>query len=165
MASKPTTSMRSVDVEARSESPVDARAVGMGGEHPSAENKKTSTTSDAKTQVKRPQRHGRLGDNDFSCSFCNNREHRSGDCPLRLTKLLAQGVRGLLRIAGEDFVRSRTTETVEAAKEKQAAKRRLQQKAGQQKRTPDKAKPAGPRNRGQGGGRCDSDADCSREEV
>jgi hypothetical protein len=83
-----------------------------------------------------------LGDNDFSCSFCGNQEHRSGDCPLRLTKLLAQGVRGLLRVAGEDFVRPRTTEIAEAAKEKQAAKRRPQHGARQQNRAPDRAKPA-----------------------
>ena len=136
--------MRSVDVEARSESPVDARAVGMGGEYPSAQNKTTSTTSEAKAQGKRPQRHGRLGEKDFCCSFCKDKEHRSGDCPARLGKLFAQGARGLLRIAGEDFVRSRTTEIVEAAKEKQAAKRRPHQRAGQQQRTAGRvAKPRG----------------------
>ena len=111
-----------------------------GGEHPSAENKKkTSTTSDEKTKVDKQERHGRLGDNDFSCLFCGHQEHRSGDCPERLGKLLAQGVRGLLRIAGEDFVRSRTTEIVEAAKTKQADRSRPQQRAGQQQRTAGRA--------------------------
>ena len=89
----------------------------------------------------RQERHGRLGDNDVSCSFCGHHEHRSGDCPERLGKLLAedlaQGVRGLLRIAGEDFVKARTTEVIETAKKIKAAKRhrRPQQKAEQQKRT------------------------------
>jgi len=123
----------------------------MGGEYPSAQNKKTSTTSEAKTQVERPQRHGRLGEKDFCCSFCKDQEHRSGDCPARLGKLFAQGARGLLRIAGEDFVRSKITEIVEAAKQKQAAKRKPQHGAGQQNRVPDRAKPA--RNIGDKGAR------------
>ena len=57
------------------------------GEYPSAENKKTaSTTRESKTQVGTQERHGRLGDNGFSCSFCGDRHHRSGDCKTRLER-------------------------------------------------------------------------------
>ena len=146
MASKPTAPMSTVDVEMPNVGISGGRTRGWdGGEHPSTENKKKpSTTSEEKTKVEKQERHGRLGDNDFSCSFCGHQEHRSGDCPERLGKLLAQGVRGLLRIAEEDFLRSRTTEIIEAAKKKQAARRRPQQRAGQQQRTASRtAKPAG----------------------
>ena len=110
-----------------------------GGEYPSAENKNTAlTTSEVKTQVEtleRPQRHGRLGDNDFSCSFCGDRNHRSGDCRMRLEKLLGQAARGLMRVESdhENFVFMKTTEILEKAKAKQAQKNTRKSSMQQQK--------------------------------
>ena len=142
MTSKPTTWTRSVDVAAPNFGISGGRARGWdGGEYPSAENKKeASMTRAARTKMERQERHGRLGDNDFSCSFCNHHEHRSGDCRERLGKLLAQGVpvRGLLRIVGEDFVKARTIEVIEAATNKKATKWRSTQGVPQQKRAADK---------------------------
>ena len=129
MASKPTTSRSSVDVTAPNVGISGGRARGWdGGECPLAESKTTaSTTSEAKAQVGRQERHGRLGDNDFSCSFCGDRHHRSGDCRMRLDKLLGQAVQGLMRVDGEGVVFMKTTEILEVAKAKKAQKSTRQQ--------------------------------------
>ena len=57
--------------------------------------------------------------------FCGNHQHRSGDCSVRLGKLLARGVRGLPRIVGEHFVKARTCEVTEASRMKKASKQSL----------------------------------------
>ena len=144
MASNPTTSMRSVDVVAPNVGISGGRARGWdGGEYPSAENKNTAlTTSEVKTQVERPQRHGRLGDNDFSCSFCGDRNHRSGDCRMRLEKLLGQAARGLMRVESENFVFKKMTEILEKAKAKQAQKNTRKSSMQQQRTAGKAAKPA-----------------------
>ena len=74
-------------------------------------------------------------------------------------KLLAQRVRGLLRIAGKDFVKARATEVTEAAKKKKAAKWRPQQEGAKLKRAANKNLSKADRSkREQGGGNNDRSA-------
>ena len=142
MASKPTRRSILLDMVKPNSHVADGGRLD-GGEYPSTEKENTtSTTSEVKTQVEKHQRHGRSGDKEFSCSFCGDHNHRSGDCRMRLEKLLGQAARGLMRVESENFVFKKMTEILEKAKAKQAEKNK-RKSSKQQQRTAGKApKPA-----------------------
>ena len=69
-----------------------------------------------------------------------------------------QGVRELLKISCEDFVKARTTEIIEAAKKKKGAKWRPQQEAAKLKRAANKKAQRTEATEKQGGGNDDRSA-------